>query len=608
MSSTEASGHDDGLVLCRDARTPQETFWPCSAETLAAWYRENRVADADWIFIPSVGWKTSKEARKLIEELGANRTFENSKLQSPKASPSQESTGGSSWLDGVLKGVGSAIEDGHTDVARFTSGQERRPVQNGGDEQTGAGYFQSGLDRQRQAAAAETRSDERSERRTTPTGSDSKSGGSRAALPGRLKGKVKSLNRRQTGGLIETQDGGGPAGFSIWEIVNRCSATLLEGAELECDLIETSKGLAAKNIRIEKLRPVTDQDRLPIGKRLHEWAKVDFNKPHEHDGKRYDNILDALADIALDEPWAIGGENEDKKFPLLRDYLYATFVRLGSASQNKIAIKNMEGKYWAVFNTGLVDKLYNAIYLLFESDTRWIWRLAHIAVPPNGWEGRRLIILFDQDELPLPATYFKDGNEVIMILKQPGRVIPFRDDHIIDDAIKNDRYPADFLERYRPDDLEWEDYTKYPPLPRRKDDIPASPRGKFLAKYVERMRSNGGDARVKFKDAITNAVAKAQRRTFWNYKTAIPSYYPAADKMQLLLPLSLDSRDEKKVSVALIVNRHPSGAYEGTTIYPLEWAYRHARVVCRPDSDWLKAEDISPPEAADDGEDLEQDD
>lgn len=57
------------------------------------------------------------------------------------------------------------------------------------------------------------------------------------------------------------------------------------------------------------------------------------------------------------------------------------------------------------------------------------------------------------------------------------------------------------------------------------------------------------------------------------------------NKGSLLLPLSLVNED--KVDLALIVEKLPSGAYQGHTVLPLNLAYSNSRLVARPDSDWL---------------------
>jgi hypothetical protein len=55
--------------------------------------------------------------------------------------------------------------------------------------------------------------------------------------------------------------------------------------------------------------------------------------------------------------------------------------------------------------------------------------------------------------------------------------------------------------------------------------------------------------------------------------------------MSLLLPLAIV--DDEVVDIALVVTKNPSGSYQGRTVLPLDWAYQNARLVCRPDSDWL---------------------
>ncbi len=87
------------------------------------------------------------------------------------------------------------------------------------------------------------------------------------------------------------------------------------------------------------------------------------------------------------------------------------------------------------------------------------------------------------------------------------------------------------------------------------------------------------------RNRIDDAIALAVKRARWNFKTAIPLYYPKANAISLLLPIALVDDDE--VDLALVVARTAAGGYSGETVYKLKWAYDHARLVCRPDSDWL---------------------
>ena len=82
------------------------------------------------------------------------------------------------------------------------------------------------------------------------------------------------------------------------------------------------------------------------------------------------------------------------------------------------------------------------------------------------------------------------------------------------------------------------------------------------------------------------SVSVALKRVRWNYKTAIPMYFPTRNIMSLLLPLSLVEDDQ--ADVALVVERLENGNYLGHTILTLQMAYNNARLVCRLESDWLR--------------------
>ena len=90
---------------------------------------------------------------------------------------------------------------------------------------------------------------------------------------------------------------------------------------------------------------------------------------------------------------------------------------------------------------------------------------------------------------------------------------------------------------------------------------------------------------------VKDAVDLSIKRVAWNYKTAIPTYYPRVRKLQLLLPLCLLT--DERVDLALAIEKTPSGNYLGHTALPLDWAYKNARLVCRPDSDWLSPKNIT---------------
>ena len=89
----------------------------------------------------------------------------------------------------------------------------------------------------------------------------------------------------------------------------------------------------------------------------------------------------------------------------------------------------------------------------------------------------------------------------------------------------------------------------------------------------------------RLRNRLEDAIELATKRARWNFKTAIPCYTPRKNTMSLMLPLSL--QDDAQADAALIVEATHSGNYQGQTILTMQQAYLDARLVCRPDSEWL---------------------
>ena len=92
---------------------------------------------------------------------------------------------------------------------------------------------------------------------------------------------------------------------------------------------------------------------------------------------------------------------------------------------------------------------------------------------------------------------------------------------------------------------------------------------------------------------LNMAVEIAKSRVEWNYKTAIPVYYPTDDKVHLILPLALNINEPEEISLALVMTKTPANRYRAVTIFTLDMAYSNARLITKPSSDWLIAEDIN---------------
>lgn len=285
--------------------------------------------------------------------------------------------------------------------------------------------------------------------------------------------------------------------------------------------------------------------------------------------------LKALKNIALQEQWNYG-ENEDENLPILENYLLFTYKRL-RLEGNKIKYNNE----YAVFDTGLVNKRYDSIYAIFSKNSNYEkdktkyneWVLSAFAPETDRYWG--LILGNNFNPLPTRANYFSSADQMYYDTNQQPPTLS--DDHIIIDNI--DRFPIEFLEQHIGTEF---DIRYILSLPAQEKEVELDLIRKFLKKQ-DRIVIN---MRNRLKDAIEVAV----KRVSWNFKTAIPLFYFKSNSMSLLLPLAL--LDDNKVDIALVVAKMNAGGYRGMTILTLEQAYTSARLVSRPDSDWLIAKEI----------------
>ena len=284
----------------------------------------------------------------------------------------------------------------------------------------------------------------------------------------------------------------------------------------------------------------------------------------------FPQTIQNLKDLALKEKWYFKRQNPTYPNPILTKYLQYTFVRL--MHENKIAQSNN----YAAFNTGLVDALYDPIYALFQSNRnqdRQPWVFMDFCVAGQNKAGKILSQYFNP--LPEKAKYFKSMDDYIY----DGQKKPNMDwEHII--LEHPERFPIEFLEINKPNGFIFEDTLK----------MDETQRKEYYLKLSNAINADKKTYRI-IKMQIENALETAIKRANWNYKTAIPMYYPNKDKTSLLLPLAL--LDESTIDIALVIERQESGNYVGETILPLEWAYSDARLITRPDSDWLVRENIN---------------
>lgn len=89
--------------------------------------------------------------------------------------------------------------------------------------------------------------------------------------------------------------------------------------------------------------------------------------------------------------------------------------------------------------------------------------------------------------------------------------------------------------------------------------------------------------------AVQEAAGHAVRRVLQNYKTAIPQFHRAASgrgkgSIQLLLPLRFPGQERPSLALAV---RRDGDAYYAATVLKIEWAYTYARLLTKPDTEWL---------------------
>lgn len=287
------------------------------------------------------------------------------------------------------------------------------------------------------------------------------------------------------------------------------------------------------------------------------------------------DTLRTLADMALPEQWDFKGSSI-KNFYILRQYLKYTFLRL--SHENKVLVN--EEQTFAAFNTGLLTIHYDDIYACFEKNrdpgSTIPWHFSSFCTEGSRGDGQRITIYFAQP--PQPASYI---TEVSDLLYDTRCRLAVNYDHILTDNIGRiplsylrdacNRYPKaialiDRAERYR------QGTTAYNRTMRELATFCETQDNAFLS---ERIR---GD--------FKRAIDKATKRIRWDYKTAVPIYYPAYNLLSLMIPLCLDS--DNIADVALLVEKTESGNYLGHTILTLPMAYLDARLLCRPQSDWLR--------------------
>lgn len=264
-------------------------------------------------------------------------------------------------------------------------------------------------------------------------------------------------------------------------------------------------------------------------------------------GTDYDEPFKLIARQTVDGPvaWAFTQERFARKHPntavpKLKNYLSYTFKRVLELEQGSPGeyFALSADKAWTAFNTGLQNVHGADLLATFE---RYIQREgAPDRVTPD-WVFKGCYAPSDRHyrdhfgmNVPEIAWYSKDSR-----------------DFIFDTQYELERDVFDHL---------FERAKERAGLPTASDEV--------VRNYL--------------RGSLENLLPKIKR----NYKLAIPIWYVEEKRMQLLLPFASAS-NTNDVSCFLVDRQDATASYQLKTIYDLDHAYLAARLITRPDREWL---------------------
>ncbi len=273
----------------------------------------------------------------------------------------------------------------------------------------------------------------------------------------------------------------------------------------------------------------------------------------------WENRLANLAQMAEPERWHYLYAPSNVNLKILDNYVRYTFLR--ALDQQKM----VEGDGVLCFNTGLLTAGHEEIFAVFAIADRYD-SSQPISRHNKKWYLERWArsgdrVLTDFFEHPGLVEYWNDPKDLVF---DPKLQVQLNLDHIIRDNLN--RFPETLGGRVDargvPTDL-----TDDSDL----DDEGAE--GRIEPQQIPLATRN----------ALEGALKHSVRLAMRNYRVAVPQFHRG--KIQLLLPVYLRD-DDSKPDLALTLERHGGWYRAATVLYP-DWAYSHARLLARPNSEWL---------------------
>jgi len=243
----------------------------------------------------------------------------------------------------------------------------------------------------------------------------------------------------------------------------------------------------------------------------------------------FNEKIKRLKDMIINENW--GKPKNGKDFPVLHNYIAHYFKKIYQDNQIAYA-ENENGEKIACFNTGLLTSTYNDIYAYFienkNPNSSQEWFLVEFLTGNS-------IKLSKIAELPRIATFFNSIDDLFFDTKLELRL---NAEHILRDNYE--RFP-DELKRYN---------------------------------------------NIMLVNLLEGAIKIAKKKIERNYKTAVPQFFD--NKIQFLIPLCL--LDTQKPDIAIAISKDTT-YYYGATCLTMDMAYNNARLIVKPESDWLRLSD-----------------
>ncbi len=276
------------------------------------------------------------------------------------------------------------------------------------------------------------------------------------------------------------------------------------------------------------------------------------------------SFLEDVERLAIKEKWSSSGEPDKKD--ILFNYLNYTLYKI--KKENKLCEDKEEG--FAAFNTGLATEDYQDIYMCFRTGGGKYKYLGVCTSDKGDKCWKTLVKCFS--ELPKPASFIERKGDIVYDMDKK---LSIDATHIIVDNLN--RLPMAFL--FENLSCSKEALSVLEALKEGNCDYRSS--YKRLSEIIE----NSPDIMNSFIKGIQEVADKTVKMMRWNYRLAIPSYYPKADKMNLLIPM--DFLGDGKPQAALVVEQQKSGNYIGHTLLTMKQAYLNARLISSQESSWL---------------------